>query len=120
MAVTALHDGYVGEVLDTRDNFGPNQIVYIHWEEHLMFCSALCFPFPPEMPFGAITGEVLPQFYGPHPDFASVDWDTVIWELDGEPFSPDPARSLAEQGVGHKSLLRFWTPGLNGLAESGA
>jgi phenol hydroxylase P4 protein len=120
MPVTALAPGYTGEVLDKRENFGPNQLVYLHWEKHLMFCAALAFPFPPEMPFGAIVGEVLPQFYGAHPDFAKIDWSTVRWTLDGEEFVPDLEAPIGEQGVGHKSLIRFWTPGLDGLGESGA
>ena len=37
MAVNALEPGYTGENLDARENFGPNQLVYLHWEKHLMF-----------------------------------------------------------------------------------
>ena len=85
-----------------------------------MFCAALAFPLPPEMPFAAITGELLPQFYAPHPDFTQVDWSTVRWTLDGVEFVPQPDVAIGEQGIGHKSLLRFWTPGLSGLGESGA
>jgi phenol/toluene 2-monooxygenase (NADH) P4/A4 len=44
----------------------------------------------------------------------------VRWTLDGEDFVPDMEASLGDQGIGHKSLLRFWTPGLDGLGESGA
>ena len=120
MAVNALEPGYTGENLDARENFGPNQLVYLHWEKHLMFCAALAFPLPPEMPFGAIIGELAPQFYGPHPDFDKIDWSTVTWTLDGEDFVPQPDVAIGEQGVGHKSLLRFTTPGLDGLGESGA
>jgi phenol hydroxylase P4 protein len=29
--------------------------------------------------------------------------------LDGENWSPSPEKSLGELGVGHKSLIRFWT-----------
>jgi phenol/toluene 2-monooxygenase (NADH) P4/A4 len=28
------------------------------------------------------------------------------------------AKSLADHGVGHKSLIRFWTPGLAGYKNS--
>ena len=120
MAVTALEPGYTGQNLDAVENFHGNQLVYLHWEQHLMFCAALAFPLPPEMPFAAITGELIPQFYGQHPDFASIDWSTVRWMLDGEDFEPQPDKAIGEQGIGHKSLLRFWTPGLTGLGESGA
>lgn len=120
MPVVALEPGYEGRNLDAVENFGPNQLVYLHWEEHLMYCAALAFPLPPEMPFGAIVGELIPQFYGAHPDFASIDWSTVRWTLDGEDFVPDLDTAIGSQGVGHKSLLRFSTPGLHGLGESGA
>lgn len=113
--VTALKAGYKGAVRDARENFGPNQLVFFHWEEHLMFCAGLAFPLPPEMPWAAVTGELLPEFYSPHPDFAKVDWDEVRWELDGQPFEPKPDVAIADQGVGHKSLIRFWTPGLDGI-----
>ncbi|HQV57671.1 MAG TPA: phenol hydroxylase subunit P4 [Ilumatobacteraceae bacterium] len=120
MPVVALSPDYAGRVADARENFGPNQLVYFHWEKHLMFCAALAFPLPPEMPWAAVTGELLPQFYASHPDFASLDWSTVRWELDGAEFTPDPSMSLADNGVGHKSLIRLWTPGLDGLGDSGA
>lgn len=120
MTVVALNPGYRGEVLDAVENFGGNQLVYLHWEQHLMFCAALTFPLPPEMPFGAIVGELLPQFYGPHPDFEKIDWSTVRWNVDGRDFEPDMDASISSQGIGHKSLIRFWTPGLEGLDASGA
>ncbi len=120
MAVTALQPGYLGENRDARENFGPNQLVYVHWEKHLMYCAALAFPLPPEMPFGALVGELLPQFYGQHPDFAAIDWSAVRWTIDGADVDPVMEASLSENGVGHKSLIRFWTPGLDGLGESGA
>jgi phenol hydroxylase P4 protein len=38
----------------------------------------------------------------------------VRWTLDGEEFVPTwTEKSLGDQGIGHKSLLRFWTPGLD-------
>ena len=97
MPVTALKPGYTGENLDARENFGPNQLVYLHWEQHLMFCAALAFPLPPEMPFGAVVGELLPQFYAPHPDFEKIDWSAVRWNLDGEDFTPRHGRLAGRQ-----------------------
>lgn len=109
MSVRALNDGYTAENRDALANFHGNQLVYLHWEGHLEFCAALTFPLPPQMPFAAVTGELLPQFYGMHPDWAGIDWEQARWTLNGEPFTPDPAKSLADQGIGHKALLRFWT-----------
>ena len=117
MGVHALEPGYESKVpvLDKIENFHGNQLVYLHWEEHLMFCAALAFPFPPDMPFGALIAEILPTFYGMHPDFARIDWAKVRWQIDGKDVRPDPEKSLKANGVGHKSLIRFWTPGLNGV-----
>ena len=120
MAVVTLKPGYAEaiEVRDRKENFHGNQVVYLHWEEHLSFCSATAFPLPPEMPFGALTQELMPKFYGMHPDFEKLDWDSVEWIIDGERSKPDMGKSLTENGVGHKSLICFRTPGLHGYRGS--
>ena len=46
MPVTALSPGYEGQNLDAVENFHGNQVVYLHWEQHLMFCAALAAPVP--------------------------------------------------------------------------
>lgn len=120
MALVALDKDYVSKI-DIRDrveNFHGNIVVYLHWEEHLSFCSAIAFPLPPAMPFGALLGEILPTYYGMHPDFAAIDWTAVRWTIDGKDATPDPEKSLVNHGVGHKSLIRFWTPGLHGYRNS--
>ena len=53
MTVIAIED-YVGEILDSVENFHGNQLLYIGWDKHLMFCAPFCFPFPPSMRFGDI------------------------------------------------------------------
>ena len=53
MSVTAIapdYEKYV-EFRDVEKNFHGNRVVYVHWEEHLSFCSAIAFPLPPAMPF---------------------------------------------------------------------
>jgi len=120
MAVVALDKDYA-EKIDVRDrveNFHGNNVVYLHWEEHLSFCAALAFPLPPDMPFGALVQEIIPTYYGAHPDCAKIDWSTVRWTIDGKDATPDFAKSLKDHGVRHKSLIRFWTPGLNGFKGS--
>lgn len=117
MSVQATYD-YRGTPRDKVENFHGNQLVYVLWNKHLMFCSAHCVPLPPDMPFGALVKEVLPGMYDSHPDWAKVDWDQVEWTLDRQPFTPDMEKGLADQGIGHKSMLRFTTPGLNGIKGS--
>ncbi|OIQ79228.1 hypothetical protein GALL_390390 [mine drainage metagenome] len=120
MSVVALDKHYADkvEIRDRLENFHGNQVVYVHWEDHLMFCAALAFPLPPAMPFGALVQQILPTYYGMHPDFAKIDWSKVRWMIDGAEASPDLAASLKDNGVGHKSCIRFWTPGLDGYKHS--
>jgi phenol hydroxylase P4 protein len=116
MAVIAKDPDYVTKTgpRDTRESFHGNIMIYVHWEEHLMFCAALAFPLPPQMPFGALVSEVIAPHYAAHPDAAKIDWSTVIWDIDGKKVTPDFNASLEDNGLDHKSLIRFWTPGLNG------
>ncbi len=114
MAVVALEKRYIGQVLDREENFNGNRVLYLHWQDHLMFCTATAFPLPPDMPFGVVLSEIIPTYYSAHPDFSEVDWEKVRWTLDGREFTPDPEKTLDAMGVRHKSLIRFVTPGLRG------
>ena len=118
MPVIALEPGYAGPVQDTEDKFGGNRLLYINWDGHMMFCSPVCLPVPPDMPFSALVDDVLPGIYGAHPDFARIDWSAAQWEHGGQPWRPDPAKSLADNGLVHKSALRLRTPGLEGIGGS--
>ena len=114
MAIIAK-DGYVDNVRDRVENFHGNQLVYVGWDDHLLFSAAWAFPLPPEMPFQGLVSEVMPTSFNDHPDFEKIDWASVEWVLDGKRFSPDMDKSLKDNGVGHKSLIRFKTPGLMGI-----
>jgi phenol hydroxylase P4 protein len=118
MAVVALKPGYTGPVQDTEDKFHGNRLLYICWDEHLLFCAPMALPLPAAMPFGALLSDVLPGLYGSHPDFAQIDWGQAEWTHSGEAFQPDPALSLADNGLVHKSVIRFRTPGLHGIQGS--
>ena len=120
MPVVALHPDYQGEAADTEDKFHGARLLYIGWDEHLMFCSPVCVPLPAAMPFGALVKDVLPGVYSSHPDFARIDWSQAQWRESGKPFTPDMERSLADNGLVHKSFIQFRTPGLTGIAGSGS
>ena len=102
---------------DTADKF-PAPLLYIGWEDHKMFCAPFCAPMPPTMKFGELVQGALPGMFGAHPDFARIDWDKAEWFMSGKPFTPDMDKTLAEHGLGHKSVIRFRTPGLTGLSGS--
>ncbi|MBB1163238.1 phenol hydroxylase subunit P4 [Aquariibacter albus] len=115
MSVQALRADYHGTMKDAVENFHGKQLLNIGWDRHLMFAAPICLPLPPELPFEALVREVLPGLYGQHPDFARIDWAQVQWLRGGEPFSPEPSASLADNGLDHKAVLRLRTPGLGGL-----
>ncbi len=120
MTVRAIRDDYTAVPKDLEANFHGNRLVYLGWDQHLMFCAPLAFPLPPQMPFRALRDELLPAGFGQHPEFARIDWERAEWLLDGAPFVPDLDASLDANGVGHKSVLRLRTPGLDGLQGSGS
>ena len=115
MPVKAIRPGYHGDMKDAVENFHGQQLLNIGWDRHLMFATPMCIPVPPQLPFGALVEQVLPGLYGQHEDFARIDWSQVRWSRSGEAFVPDPAASLADNGLVHQSMLRFSTPGLHGL-----
>lgn len=116
MSVVAVKE-YDFPMKDVRENF-PAPLLFIGWDDHLMFCSPYALPLPPDMPFGALATQVLPGIYGYHPDFARIDWSKVEWLKSGKPWQPDPAKSLAENGLVHKDVIRLRTPGLTGIQGS--
>lgn len=119
MAVRAIVPDYTGEKMDRLENFNGKQVVYFGWDEHRLFCSAKAFPLPPSMPFSAVMAEILPLAFSQHPEFEKIVWEQVSWLLNGEPFVPNMEQSLLEQGIDHKSLIRFKTPGLTGYKGAG-
>ncbi|MBN9429302.1 MAG: phenol hydroxylase subunit P4 [Burkholderiales bacterium] len=116
MSVAAVQS-YDFPAKDVRENF-PAPLLYIGWEDHLMFCAPFCLPLPPDMPFGALIEQVLPGAFGDHPDFERIDWSQAQWLKSGRPWTPDLAKSLADNGLRHKDAIRFRTPGLAGIAGS--
>jgi len=117
MGVAAIKE-YRFDSADRVENFHGNQLLYVGWEDHLMFCAPFAFPFPPDAPFQAVIDGALPGAFGYHPDFAQIDWAKVEWFKSGQPWEPKFDQSLAENGLGHKAVVRFRTPGLTGIAGS--
>lgn len=120
MAVAAITPDYTGERRDRVENFHGNQLVYVGWDYHLMFCSPVAFATPPNTLFSTLQDEIIPGAFSLHPEFIEIDWEKVQWHLNGEAFTPQEDATLAEQGIDHKSILRFRTPGLDGIKGSGS
>lgn len=109
---------YQFEPKDRVENFHGAQLLFIGWEDHLMFCAPFALALPPTMPFGALIESVLPGAFSAHPDFERINWQDVEWLLSGKPWKPDPSKTLQENGLKHKDAIRFRTPGLAGIKNS--
>ena len=105
---------------DTEDRFYGKRLIYLSWENHLMYAAPFCVPLPPTLPFGALVRDVLPELFGEHPEFEAIDWQRVQWFNSGKRFVPDFGKSLEHHGLAHKSLIRFRTPSLEGSRETDA
>ena len=118
MAVAALGT-YEFESSDALARYKGKQLLYVNWEKHRMFSRPFVIALPPEAPFSVLLERYIPDAYSFHPDFPRIDWSAVIWQNSEAVFQPDPAKSLKDNGIGHKDLVRFTTPGLDGLGGSG-
>lgn len=105
---------YPPRTTDTEDRFHGNRLIYICWDNHLMYCAPFCLPLPPTLPFGALVRDVLPELYGEHPEFERIDWQRTLWFNSNQRFWPDFGKSLQHHGFAHKTLIRFRTPALEG------
>ena len=118
MTVKALAD-YQFKSSDAIENYQGKQLLYINWEKHRMFSRPFVVALSPETPFSVIVDKYITDCYRYHPDFAKIDWSAVVWQNSNTVFTPDPGGSLADNGIGHKDLIRFRTPGLDGIAGTG-
>lgn len=103
---------------DALANYRGKQLVYVWWEKHRMFSRPFVVALDPETTFGDLVERHVSS-YAHHPDYAKIVWDEVIWQNGDTVFTPDFAASLAANGIGHKDLIRFTTPGLDGIAGTG-
>ncbi len=113
MSVTAIGN-YDHAPHDTAARFAE-PLLYVAWDEHMMFAAPAVLALPPDTSFDQLRRKVLHKLYGEHPDFARIDWSRVQWFRGDTMFMPKPDGTLASEGFGHKSVLRFRTPGLEGL-----
>jgi phenol hydroxylase P4 protein len=110
---------YIGVPRDVEANYHGNRLLYVTWERHLLFAAPLIFPVPPSMRFGDFASGMLAGVIAIHPDAARIDWSACRWMKNGEPWVPDPGRSMDDNGVRHKDALMLQTPGLDGLNGAG-
>ena len=104
MSVKALYD-YDFPSADRIENFGDDQLVFVHWTGNPLFCSAAAFRAPRAMPFGEFVSAMVNGSASSDPDFDPAA--VRDWHLFDQPLEVDTDKSLAELGIGHKALLHF-------------
>ncbi len=109
---------YVGVPRDRVANFLGNQIVYFSWDHHLLFGASFQLVLPQGMTIRQVIEGPLTALLAPDPDAAKIDWSMATWLKSNKPWVPDLDRSLVENGIVHKELLRLLTPGLNSLGSA--
>lgn len=108
-------------VRDRVEHFNGKQLIYVGWDHHTIICAPIALPVSPELSFGELIDTLLPATaFALHPDWAAIDWSTVEWRAADAPVSPRRDATLAAQGFGHKTYLRFATPQLRGIAGTGS
>ncbi len=116
MSMTTLGNEHAASH-DGAARFGQ-PLLCVGWDEHMMFAAPAVLPLAPDTTFEQLRSKVLPKLYGEHPDFAQIDWSRAQWFRGDVMFTPRADGTLAAHGFGHKSVLRFRTPGLEGLRGS--
>ncbi len=117
MPVTALKE-YIGVPGDTVANFNGKQLVYVSWDQHLLFAAPFLLCLPPQTTFRELVEGPLTALIQPDPDAKSVDWTKVEWFKSNQPWTPNFERSLTDNSIGHKDQIRFRTPNLNTLRDA--
>lgn len=110
MPVIALEPGYGGIVRDRQQDFNGVQLLFIEWAAHPLIACPITVPVPPGTRFGELLSGALTQsVFGQQPDWPTVDWSRATWRMNDAPFVPDLGKTLAEQGVAHKTFLTLTT-----------
>ncbi|MBK5001668.1 phenol hydroxylase [Pseudomonas sp. S31] len=118
MPVAAITD-YIAVPRDRVENFNGKQLLYVSWDRHLLFGAPFLFCVPPTTNFRELVEGPLTALLQADPDAAALDWESVQWLREGQPWTPDWNASLVSNGLTHKDQLRFISPGLNSLCGEG-
>jgi len=88
-----------------QELYGDDQLVHVLWRNNMTFCAATCFRAPKAMTWADFVAGMVEPWASSDPEF--VPGSAQEWTLDDAPLSPEAHVSLADLGVGHKSLLTF-------------
>ncbi|MDR1967215.1 MAG: phenol hydroxylase subunit P4 [Burkholderiaceae bacterium] len=106
---------YVGVARDLVGNFLGKQIVYVCWDQHLLFAAPMMLVVEPTMLLKDLLDQVWKPLLGADPDVAALKWEQAQWLKSNRPWKPRLEASIADNGIDHKEQLRLRTPELNSL-----
>ncbi|MDR2014008.1 MAG: phenol hydroxylase subunit P4 [Azoarcus sp.] len=106
---------YVGIPRDHVTNFCGKQIVFVCWDQHLLFAAPMMLVVEPTMLLKELFDQVWKPLLQADPDSAALKWDQGQWLKSNQPWTPNLEASIAANGIGHKEQLRLKTPGLDTL-----
>ena len=104
---------------DRVENYGGDINIYCCWEHHLLVPCPAAYRLPPDISLGNFLTQMFCPDHKHHPEYSKIDYTTLVWTLDGQPWAPVLDKSLRENGVTHMSYLSFRAPGLDGLNGDG-
>lgn len=104
---------------DRVENYGGDINLYCCWEHHLLVPCPAAYRVPPDLSLFDFLDQMFRPDHDHHPEYALVDYRTLVWTLDGKPWQPGLELSLRQNGVTHMSYLSFRAPGLDGLNGAG-
>lgn len=105
MTVRAITPVYDFPCRSRAELYGDDQLVHVLWRGNPMLAAAACFRVPKAMTWSAFVERIVDPWAASDPGY--VPGSPRGWVLDGRPLAPEPGRTLAGLGVGHKSLLEF-------------
>jgi hypothetical protein len=88
-----------------QELYGGDLLVNVMWRGNPLFCAAACFRAPRSMPWQDFVAAMVEPWAGNDPDFEPGS--SHGWTVDDRPVDPSPTATLADLGVGHKSLITF-------------
>jgi phenol hydroxylase P4 protein len=105
MPVRAITDDYRFPSRSRKELYGDDQLVHVLWRGNPLFCAAACFRAPTAMSWAGFLSAMVDPWASSDP--AYVPGSGRDWVVDSRPVTPRPDQTLAEIGVGHKSLVEF-------------
>lgn len=86
-----------------QELYGDDILVHVLRGSSMFFCSAAAFRAPKAMKWSDFVGGMVMPFVTSDPDFDTSK--PLTWKLVDDDFTPDPDKSLEENGVKHKNTV---------------